>query len=208
MATGGRGRRQKSESEAETSEIVALAADLRRQLDGAPTSRDDFDRLQESLERLWRALEERRYELVKETTKGVSFPKTGESVRLSIPFPPTLNHNVLRYGKRYFRDKDYETFLRAVWMIWRTSRPKDWDPARRFAVAIRLFYDSRRRFDVDNRVKPILDALTKAGAWHDDSQVDLIVAARDRIDKARPRAEIVVRTCEPTDILNLMGVKE
>jgi Holliday junction resolvase RusA-like endonuclease len=35
-----------------------------------------------------------------------------------------------------------------------------------------FFFADRRRTDVDNRIKPLQDALTHAGAYADDSQID------------------------------------
>ena len=53
-----------------------------------------------------------------------------------------------------------------------------------------LFYrSSRQRVDVDNLVKAVLDAATKAGVWKDDSQVTALIAAVE-LDRDRPRAVV------------------
>lgn len=124
-----------------------------------------------------------------------------QTAYLTIPFPPTLNHNIGRNGGRYYKDDDYKRFQQHVGWTWLRDAPRLWDPDQRFAVAIALHYDSRRKYDVDNRVKPTLDALTAAGAWNDDSQVDLILVARDEIDKNRPRAEVWIKTLEKRGFL-------
>ena len=113
-------------------------------------------------------------------------------VRLTLPFPPTLNHNVGRNGARYYKNDDYRRFQRHVGWLWLKEAPPLWSLSKRYAVEIELIYDSNRRYDVDNRVKPILDALTVAGVWKDDSQVDMIAVFRGEIDKARPRANVTV----------------
>lgn len=128
--------------------------------------------------------------------------------RLILPFPPTLNHNVSRNGKRYFHDKNYDAFIQAVGMIWRVNKPKEWDPSRRFGVNVLLVYNSRRRYDVDNRVKPILDAFTKAGVWIDDSQVDSIYVERGEIDKDEPRAEVTVFPLRQSTFERKSGFRE
>lgn len=149
--------------------------------------------LLERLEELWRELDEIERERFVEEVRNKPFPDANdETARLTVPFPPTLNHNVARNGKRYFRDKNYETFIELVGYEWRRVRPRIWNPQRRYAVDIRLFYDTKRRYDVDNRVKPLLDAFTKAGVWQDDSQVDEIRVVRGAIDKANPRSEIAI----------------
>lgn len=92
-------------------------------------------------------------------------------VQLITPFPPTLNHNIGRRGKRYYRDKNYENFIKFVDCLWSVKRPREWRTNGYFRVQINLYPESLRRFDVDNRVKPTLDALTYAGVWKDDFQV-------------------------------------
>lgn len=130
---------------------------------------------------------------------------------LTIPFPPTLNHDVGRNGGRYYKTDDYKRFQSQVGWLWLKTLPPLWSQTARYSVAIELIYDTKRRYDIDNRVKPILDALTQAGAWKDDSQVDVIVVARGEIDKARPRAEVTVVALGKLDrfirfLLNLFGV--
>ena len=113
-------------------------------------------------------------------------------MKLTIPFPPSANH-IWREGRgRTFRSTEYKTFVQHVGWLWLQAVPPLWSQTERYAVAIELIYDSNRRYDVDNRVKPILDALTKAGAWKDDSQVDAILVVRGEIDKDRPRAQVTI----------------
>ena len=45
-----------------------------------------------------------------------------------------------------------------------------------FAVDLLLWPPNRRRFDVDNRIKPTMDMLTHAKVWPDDSLVTAIHA--------------------------------
>ena len=52
-----------------------------------------------------------------------------------------------------------------------------------FHVVVRLYPPDRRKFDVDNRLKALLDLLTKAGIWGDDSEVDKITVSRETIRK-------------------------
>lgn len=48
----------------------------------------------------------------------------------------------------------------------------------RLRVTIDAFPPDRRRRDVDNLAKAALDALTHAGVWGDDSQVDELLVRR------------------------------
>ena len=119
-------------------------------------------------------------------------PNRTSEASLSLPFPPTLNHNVRSgYGMR-FRTRQYRAFIDNVYWIWRTEGPRRWDRQRRYAVVIVAYMPDRRKRDLDNIVKPTLDALTNAGAWDDDSQVDSITALRAGVRPEKPGIEIVI----------------
>lgn len=86
------------------------------------------------------------------------------------PFPITANHAWLVNGARRFRTKQYLEFEKAVKEIvdGRTMQPGT------YRIKIYLFPDNQRRFDADNRVKTLLDAITGAQLWEDDSLVNEI----------------------------------
>ena len=44
----------------------------------------------------------------------------------------------------------------------------------RLAIAVTLFPPDRRRYDLDNRLKAVLDSLTEARVWEDDRYVKII----------------------------------
>jgi crossover junction endodeoxyribonuclease RusA len=48
----------------------------------------------------------------------------------------------------------------------------------RIALCMDAFPPDRRRRDLDNIQKPVLDALQHAGIYQDDSQIDLLVTKR------------------------------
>ena len=48
----------------------------------------------------------------------------------------------------------------------------------RVAVTLALYPPDKRRRDVDNYSKAVLDLLTKASVWDDDSQIDRLTIER------------------------------
>ena len=49
----------------------------------------------------------------------------------------------------------------------------------RLGVNIRLYPPTNAKRDVDNFLKAVLDLMTKAGVWEDDSQVDQLTVSRE-----------------------------
>jgi crossover junction endodeoxyribonuclease RusA len=49
-------------------------------------------------------------------------------------------------------------------------------------VRILLRFHSFRRIDIDNHIKPLIDALTHAGVWKDDSQLHSVSIVRETFD--------------------------
>ena len=101
-------------------------------------------------------------------------------IDLSLPYPPTVNHYWIRthngtglaIGKpgRAFRE-------RVAWAALEHPElklgAKQWD-----IIIISVYPPDRRRRDLDNILKALLDALQHAGALEDDSQLDQILLVR------------------------------
>lgn len=96
-------------------------------------------------------------------------------VRLLLPWPPSLNqyyrspnkgalagrHLISAQGRIYRAD------IQAACLVARVK-----PMAGRLQVLITACPPDRRRRDLDNMLKALLDALTHGGAWDDDSQID------------------------------------
>jgi len=97
---------------------------------------------------------------------------------LSLPYPPSVNHYFRMVEGRVLVSREGRRFRQRVTAILaaRGVRPMDG----RLALVIEAHPPDRRRRDLDNIQKSLLDALEKGGAYRDDSQVDLLVTVRRR----------------------------
>ncbi len=98
-----------------------------------------------------------------------------DSLTLDIPaLPPTVNHYQGRNGKRTFLTKEAVAFNALVDSVAMRRKVE----GKRFAVKISLGFMNKRRTDIDNRCKPMLDALVKAGVIADDHLIDVMTVKR------------------------------
>ena len=70
----------------------------------------------------------------------------------------------------------------------------------RLAVALRFFEPNRLKRDIDNLPKALLDALTQAGLWLDDAQIDCLMLARAGVSPDRPRVVVRVWRYSPCEL--------
>jgi len=99
-------------------------------------------------------------------------------VKFTIPaLPPTINHYYGRNGNHLFMRPEGTKFRQIVNMTlaqFRHRIVKD----DRLAVSIGLVFANRRRCDIDNRLKALLDSLMHAGVLVDDSAIDRLHVQR------------------------------
>ncbi len=110
-------------------------------------------------------------------------------MKLTLPMPPSINHYWRRHGHIVHVSAEGKKFAKDVAALIGIGGPK---LAGRINLSVTLHYGSRRTIDLDNRLKPLCDALTKAGVWEDDSQIDDLRIVRGPVDKANPRIEIEI----------------
>ena len=97
---------------------------------------------------------------------------------LKLPFPPTINHYYERNGHRIFLGKAGTLFRQQV--AESCCHLVNEPITGRVLVKVTLHNKTGRSYDIDNRCKALLDSLTHAAVWNDDSQVDQLFIQRGR----------------------------
>jgi crossover junction endodeoxyribonuclease RusA len=87
---------------------------------------------------------------------------------LVLPYPPSVNHYWRHVGGRILVSREGRRYRDAVRTLLAGTGPL----AGRLAVEVTLFPPDRRRRDLDNAMKCLLDSLGGGCAYLDDSQID------------------------------------
>ena len=110
-------------------------------------------------------------------------------LELELPYPPSVNHYWRRVGARTLISRGGRAFRQAVCSILaaRGVRPLDGP----LAVEVTIHPPDKRRRDIDNVQKALLDALEHGGAYGDDSQiVRLTIEKGDPLDGGKTLVQI------------------
>ena len=111
-------------------------------------------------------------------------------VILDLPYPPSINHYWRRVGHRTLISREGRAFRRNVCALLGGNSPRKPPSGGRIALAMDAVPPDRRRRDMDNIQKPVLDALEHAGVYEDDSQIDLLITKRCKVV---PNGRLLVR---------------
>lgn len=116
--------------------------------------------------------------------------------KVELPYPPSINHYWRRVGRHTLISRTGRAFRAEVIGILANRQVRMLDGP--LKIEIDLHPPDRRRRDVDNALKSLLDALQHGGAYADDSQiVDLHV--RKREPKSQGLARVTLRQVEDND---------
>lgn len=103
---------------------------------------------------------------------------------IELPYPPSMNtlwrsvggRNILSEAGRAYRRQGLTSLL----VVPRADRAC-WPFTERLAVTINVHPPDRRRRDLDNIPKAVLDLLTHGGVYLDDSQIDRLLIQRQAV---------------------------
>ncbi len=113
---------------------------------------------------------------------------------LTLPYPPSANHYWKRRGRCYFIAPAGVSFRAEV--VARCLATGAKPLSGQVAMTVTLTPGDRRRRDIDNVLKPLLDALTHGGAWTDDSQVKRLIVAMGDPEPKRGRCMVTLSEIE------------
>lgn len=122
------------------------------------------------------------------------------TLKFSLPYPPSVNNYVRRRkgGRGMFKTHEAKAYTdnvkAAVWTV--MCSPKL--PTRVRVVALVYPPDAACR-DLDNLLKCLLDAMSAAGVWIDDEQIDDLRIVRRAI-VAGGRVDVLVREIGPATV--------
>ncbi len=106
-------------------------------------------------------------------------------ITLELPVPPTINHyygyrNGLVTGK--YITPEGKAFRHHVALEVMIAKARDKFGTRRVGIAVLVNLNSRAG-DIDNRIKPLFDALERAAVFDNDRQIDEFHVKRGKVIK-------------------------
>lgn len=138
-------------------------------------------------------------EALKEPTLFAKHDQATVTIRL--PLPPSMNHYwrsfVPKGGKRAITHvstdgKQFQRDVEAAWLAHHRCKPPAMTGSIRLSVII--YAKDRRKIDLDNRLKPLQDALAKCGAFGDDNQIDELRVTRGAITPPDGACDVLIET--------------
>ena len=121
----------------------------------------------------------------------------GSLIQAYLDWPPTVNHYyTVARGRKILstRGRDYKA--EQVIQLRMQKIPRH--DSGRFSINISAYPPDRRKRDLDNLLKPILDCLTDYGAIPDDSAIDEITIRRSVVEKPG-LVQILIRRYDDDD---------
>ena len=97
-------------------------------------------------------------------------------MEFELPYPPSVNHYYRHVGPRVLISRAGRKYRETVIAHLRTCgiNPLNGD----IELWLEAYPPDRRRRDLDNLLKCVLDAMQHAGSYHDDSQIVRITAEK------------------------------
>ncbi len=111
---------------------------------------------------------------------------------IELPWPPSVNHYWRHTKNGHYISSEGIAYRETVFYSCVKHRGKFPDDAR-LSVRIEAFPPDKRKRDLDNVLKALLDALQKAHVYKDDGQIDYLAIKRnsERLNKVIVQIETI-----------------
>lgn len=93
-----------------------------------------------------------------------------------LPWPPSVNHYYRHVGARVLISRDGRRYREMIVSRFRSENIKTFRCP--VELGIELYPPDKRRRDVDNSLKCLLDSFTHGGLYEDDSQIQKITITK------------------------------
>lgn len=110
------------------------------------------------------------------------------AIELTLPWPPSLNRYWRNVAGRTLISRDGRAYRSAV--AWSVPAIHKQRMEGRLLVTIAASPPDRRKRDLDNMLKAVLDSLSHAGVYVDDSQIDYL-----SVERRAPKKGGEMRVC-------------
>ena len=105
-------------------------------------------------------------------------------IQILLPFPPTLNGYYSQNRHTRYLSRGGRLYAEKVETAMHEQGLRGLSLTDSLHVEVILFPPDKRTRDLDNYMKALLDSLTRASLWEDDSQIDQLMIYRGRILKS------------------------
>lgn len=137
-----------------------------------------------------------------------SFRMQQSTVICALPWPPSINryyrHILINKGVRTLLSKEGRRYRETVIDVMAASEYlHPFTSEERLAVSIDAYPPDKRKRDLDNIQKPLLDALEHIGIYPDDGQIDFLVTKRH--PPTKPGYVVVTVEAFTEDVIERLG---